>query len=70
MMKKAAGGMKSTCQIFYAVLPDVRTDFLAIPTKETDQNYVDKWLEKQQKTIREKRSVPGLAGKILKAIMK
>ena len=70
MMKKAAGGMKSTCQIFYAVLPDVRTDFLAIPTKGTDQNYVDKWLEKQQKTIREKCSVPGLAGKILKAIMK
>ena len=69
MMKKAAKDMKSTCQIFYAVLPDVRTDFLAIPTEGTDQNYVDKWLEKQQKTIREKCSVPGLAGKILKAIM-
>ena len=70
MMKKAAGDMKSNCQIFYAVLPDVKTDFLAIPTEGTDQNYVDKWLEKQEKTIREKCSVPGLAGMILKAIMK
>ena len=70
VMKKKASDMKSTCQIFYAVLPDVETDFLAIPTKGTDKNYVDKWLEKQEKTIREKCSVPGLAGKILKAIMK
>ena len=70
MMKKAAGDMKSTCKIFYAVLPDVKTDFLAIPTEGTDQNYVDKWLEKQEETIREKCSVPGLAGMILKAIMK
>ena len=70
MMKKAATGMKSTCQIFYAVLPDVRTDFLAIPTEGTDQNYVDKWLAKQEKTIREKCSVPGLVGKLLEAITK
>ena len=70
VMKKEARDMKSTCQIFYAVLPDVRTDFLAIPTKGTDQNYVDKWLEKQEKTIREKCSVPGLVGKLLEAIMK
>ncbi|XP_074635713.1 uncharacterized protein LOC141894065 isoform X1 [Acropora palmata] len=69
VMKKEARDMKSTCQIFYAVLPDVRTDFLVIPTEGTDQNYVDQWLEKQEKTIREKCSVPGLAGKILKAIM-
>ena len=70
VMKKEARDMKSTCQIFYAVLPDVRTDFLAIPTQGTDQNYVDKWLEKQEKTIREKCRAPGLAGMILKAIMK
>ena len=69
VMKKEARDRKSTCQIFYAVLPDVRTDFLFIPTEGTDQNYVDQWLEKQEKTIREKCSVPGLAGKILKAIM-
>ncbi|XP_067016737.1 uncharacterized protein [Acropora muricata] len=70
VMKKEARDMKSTCQIFFAVLPDVRTDFLAIPTEGTDQNYVDKWLEKQEKTIREKRSVPGLVGKLLEAITK
>ena len=70
VMKKEAKDMKSTCQIFYAVLPDVRTDFLAIPTEGTDQNYVDKWLEKQEKTIREKCSVPGLVGKLLEAIAK
>ena len=69
VMKKEARDMKSTCQIFYEVLPDVKTDFLAIPTEGTDQNYVDQWLEKQEKKIREKCSVPGLAGKILKAIM-
>ena len=68
VMKKEARDMKSTCQIFYAVLPDVRTDFLAIPIEGTHQNYVYKWLGIQGKTIREKCSVPGLAGKILKGI--
>ena len=68
VMQNEAKEMKSTCQSFYAVLPDVRTDFQAIPTKGTDQNYVDLWLEKLKKTIREKCSVPGLAGKILKAM--
>ena len=70
MMKNKAKDMKSTCQIFYAVLPDVRTDFLAIPTEGTDQNYVDQWLQKQQEIIREKCRVPGLAVMILKAIKK
>ena len=68
MMKNEARYVKSACRSFLAVLPDVRTDFLAIPTEGTDQNYVDKWLEKQEKTIREKCSVPGLAEKILKAM--
>ena len=68
VMEKNTKDMKSTCQIFYAVLRDVRTDFLAIPNEGTHQNYVDKWPEKQEKTIREKCSVPGLAGKILKGI--
>ena len=51
VMKKEARDMKSICQSFYAVLPDVRTDFQAIPTQGTDQNYVDQWLEKLKKTI-------------------
>ena len=68
VMNKQAKGMKSTCQVFYAVLPDVRTDFLAIPTEGTDQNYVDKWLEQQKKIIQEKCLVSTLALKLLKAI--
>ena len=67
-MNKEAKDMKSICQIFYAALPDVKTDFLAIPQEGTNQNYVDKWLEKQKKTIREKCNVPKLAQKLLQAI--
>ena len=66
--KNEARDVKSACQSFLAVLPDVRKDFLAIPTEGTDQKYVDQWLEKLKETIREKCSVPGLAGKILKAM--
>ena len=68
VMNKEAKDMKSICQIFYAALPDVKTDFLAIPQEGTNQNYVDKWLEKQKKTIREKCKVPKLAQKLLQAI--
>ncbi|CAH3025336.1 unnamed protein product, partial [Porites evermanni] len=68
VMNKQAKSMKSTCQVFYAVLPDVRTDFLAIPTEGTDQNYVDKWLEQQKKIIQEKCLASTLALKLLKAI--
>ena len=68
VMNKEAKDMKSICQIFYAVLPDVKTDFLAIPQEGTNRNYVDKWLEKQKNTIREKCKVPKLAQKLLQAI--
>ena len=68
MMKKEAKEMKSSCQGFYAILPAVRTDFEAIPTEGTDQNYVDKWLEKQKKIITESVSVKKLAAAMLKAI--
>ena len=40
--------MESVCQVFYAALPDVKTDFKAMPTEGTDRDYVDKWLEKQK----------------------
>lgn len=53
VMCTEARGMKSICQIFYAVLPDVRTDLLAISTTGTDRNYVDRWLANQKKMIRE-----------------
>ena len=68
VMNKEARDMKSICQAFYAVLPDVRTDFLAIPTEGTDQNYIDKWLEKQKTTIQEKCKAGRLASKLLSAI--
>lgn len=68
VMNKQAKDMKSICQGFYAVLPDVRSDFLAIPNEGTDQNYVDKWLEQQKKTIQEKCVASKLALKLLKAL--
>lgn len=68
MMKKEAKEMKSICQAFFAVLPAVRTDFEAIPTEGTDQNYVDRWLEEQKKVIKEKVSLKGLVSKLLGAI--
>lgn len=68
VMKTQAKGMKSVCQSFYSVIPEVRTDFLAIPTTGTDQNYVEKWLEKQKKTIEDNCKFPLLARKLLEAI--
>ena len=56
VMSKEAAGMKSLVQAFYAALPDVRTNFAAIPNEGTDQNYVDKWLEKQLAELEKKRS--------------
>lgn len=68
MMKKQAKEMRSICQAFYAVLPAVRTNFQAIPTEGTDQNYVDKWLEKQRKIITEKVLFTKLVNDLLRAI--
>ena len=68
IMKAQVSDMKSLCQGFYAVIPEVRTDFLAIPTEGTDQNYIDRWLEKQKKTIQEKCSIRKIASKLLLAI--
>ena len=68
VMNKEGKDMKSFCHIFYAVLEDFKTDFLAIPQDGTDRNYVDKWLENQKKTIREKCNVTKHVKKLLKAI--
>ena len=68
VMNKEAKDMKSICQVFYAVLPDVRTDFLAIPSEGTDQNYIDKWLEKQKKVIEETCTARKLINKLRGAI--
>ncbi|XP_078373069.1 uncharacterized protein LOC144656698 [Oculina patagonica] len=68
VMNKEPRDMKSICQVFYAVLPDVRADFLAIPSEGTDQNYIEKWLEKQKKMIRDNCKTGPLAKKMLAAI--
>ena len=67
-MRSKAKEIRGGCRGFYAVLPSVRTDFQAIPDEGTDQNYVDKWLEKQKKLINESCSVRSLAAKLIKAI--
>ena len=67
MMRKKAVEIKGGCRGFYATLPDVRTDFAAIPIEGTDQNYVDQWLEKQKQIIAANCRAT-LAGRLLKAI--
>ena len=59
--------MKTLYRGFYAVIPEIRTDFQAIPSEGTDQNYIDRWLKKQKKAIQEKYSVRKLASKPLLA---
>ena len=53
VMKVEAKDMKSICRVFYQALPDIETDFQALPIEGTDLNYVDGWLEKQKKIIKE-----------------
>ena len=67
-MRLKAKEIKSDCKGFYAVLPSVRTDFQAIPNEGTDQNYVDKWLEKQKKIIEENCSLKSLALRLINSI--
>ena len=67
VMKVEARDMKSACRAFFAALPDVKSDFEAMPTEGTDRNYVDEWLEKQKKMIEEE-CKSKLATKMLKAI--
>ena len=66
IMKTKARDMKSLYQGFYAVIPEVRTDFLAIPTKGIDYNYIERSVEEQKKAIQRKCSVRKLVSKLLK----
>ncbi|XP_054760962.2 uncharacterized protein LOC129267259 [Lytechinus pictus] len=68
LMKKEAEKMDGLCMKFHAVLPAVRTDFLAIPTTGTDKSYVDKWLEEQKKDIIRKLKENAVG--VLKALLK
>ena len=67
VMKVEAKDKKSTWQAFYAASPDIETDFQALPTEGTDRNYMDEWLEKQEKMIEEE-CKGKLATMILRAI--
>ena len=69
MMKAQAKEMKSLCQVFYAVLPEVRTDFEAIPCEGTDQNYIDKWLAKKKAELAKKRNISRLLHEIWQKAM-
>ncbi|XP_071834897.1 uncharacterized protein [Apostichopus japonicus] len=53
IMKKQAAKIATHCREFYAMLPDVESDFKAIPEMPDDKNYVQRWLENQQKQIKE-----------------
>jgi len=53
MLRGKAREIKAGCRAFHGVLPAVKTDFQAIPTDGTDENYVDLWLKKQNKIITE-----------------
>ena len=55
MINKKAKEIKGHCQTFYAMIPQVRTDFEAIPYEiPGDKNYVDAWLEKKKEEINQK----------------
>ena len=55
MINKKAREIKGYCQAFYTMIPQVRTDFEAIPFEiPNDKNYVDAWLEKKKEEINQK----------------
>ncbi|XP_028399608.1 uncharacterized protein LOC114523009 [Dendronephthya gigantea] len=62
LMCFAARDINSLCCTFYAALPDVRTDFEALPVEDTDQNYVERWLEKTRAEIRNQSAFKSLVG--------
>jgi len=52
-LRKYSPLIKRGCRAFHGALPSVKTNFQAIPTGGTDENYVDQWLKKQEKIIDE-----------------
>ncbi|XP_028399606.1 uncharacterized protein LOC114523007 [Dendronephthya gigantea] len=62
IIKNSAREVKFLCVAFYGVLPDVRTDLEALPSQDTDQNYVDKWLKKILADIRSQTTLKALIG--------
>ena len=54
LMNKKAKDVTERCHAFFQVLPAIRTDFEALPSEDTDQNYVHEWLEKALEDYRVK----------------
>jgi len=70
MMNETADGIINDCKGLYSVLPSIRTDFAAIPTEGTNQNYVDEWLKEQKEIIWKACSLKEIAKKLINAIPK
>ena len=70
VMNETADGIINDCKGLYSVLPAIRTDFEAIPTEGTDQNYVDEWLKEQKEIIWKTCSLKEIAKKLIDAIPK
>ena len=67
IMQGKASIIMNNSDRFLGVLPDVRTDFEVIPVTGTDENYVDKWLQRQKALI-EKECGITLKNRILKML--
>jgi len=67
-MSKKASKIMGRCEIFFAVLPSIRSDLDAIPSEGTDQNYVDRWMKEQRAIIRNQCSSSSFIMKVMKAI--
>ena len=67
IMKGKASIIMNNSDQFLGILPDVRTDFEAIPVTSTDENYVDKWLQRQKALI-EKECGKTLKNRILEML--
>ena len=63
--RREAQDMKSFCQTFIATLPDVKSDFEAISSEETDEDYLDHCLRGHKEIIRETCTTSNLASSLL-----
>ena len=64
-MRDSSREIMDDCKHFLELLPAIRSDLYAIPTDPGDDNYVDRWLERQAKAIRHKFSNESFVVKML-----
>ena len=67
VMRREAQDMKSICQTFCAALPEVKSDFEAISSEGTDQDYVDRCLKEHRGIIRATCTTSNLASSLMAA---